>query len=318
MKRKKADAGKADLLACMAYLHGDAEGDEFKAACLYEYARESGVLKRAASLRDSIIYLEIGKQLSQEFSCSQWFIQDPWRIIYECPSFPAKGWNQLTNDERENILHAGDWPYLANQPRLMMDIRVFDCAGGVLESLNILASNTRKARMDRFNAALANGIEPSHSHNRKPEPKVFPIHEGFFDDHRQPWYVHALFTIDFRKTPTQLRNDFWAWLHLPENEARFSTHKNSPTGKTGFFRDRLKDLASLRLERELGRIKAERFAQKHRLKDRDGKPRAFFGAWEGGNTPRNDAPLYAHDSHWSNAKERAEEYMSNPRLAGVF
>ena len=34
----------------MDYLHGDVVGDEFKAACQYEYARESNVLRKAAEL----------------------------------------------------------------------------------------------------------------------------------------------------------------------------------------------------------------------------------------------------------------------------
>ena len=40
----------AALLPCMDYLHGDVVGDEFRAACQCEYARESKILRKAVEL----------------------------------------------------------------------------------------------------------------------------------------------------------------------------------------------------------------------------------------------------------------------------
>jgi phosphoribosyl-ATP pyrophosphohydrolase len=40
----------SDLIQGMHYLHGDVIEEEVEAACAYEYARESEVLREAASL----------------------------------------------------------------------------------------------------------------------------------------------------------------------------------------------------------------------------------------------------------------------------
>ena len=68
----------------MDYLHGDVVGDEFKAACQYEYARESYVLRRATQLSRSKLTADIGHvaaQIESEFHCGSWFFQSEWGFL---------------------------------------------------------------------------------------------------------------------------------------------------------------------------------------------------------------------------------------------
>ena len=70
MKRKRAIRSNIAILtdfdaaSCMDYLHGDVADDEFEAACDYEFARESRVLRAAAGMG-------IANQLSG-LSAEQW------------------------------------------------------------------------------------------------------------------------------------------------------------------------------------------------------------------------------------------------------
>ena len=125
-KRIKTEAAHEELLRCMDYLHGDVVDSEFRAACEYEYARESKVLQKAAQLLRSnpaADAAEIAFQIERESRCVKkrseellpwmhpqitsrinWFIQAEWFFIWECPSFPAKSWNQLGEKERADLL----------------------------------------------------------------------------------------------------------------------------------------------------------------------------------------------------------------------
>jgi hypothetical protein len=53
MKKRpsKTRATDDELLPWMDYLHSDVVDGEFKAACQYEYARESNILRKASELR---------------------------------------------------------------------------------------------------------------------------------------------------------------------------------------------------------------------------------------------------------------------------
>lgn len=81
------------LLPCMDYLHGDVTDGQFRAACRYEYARESNILRKAAELlsRDPTAYAgEIGFKIEDQFHCASSFFQPEWGFIWQCPSFPQK------------------------------------------------------------------------------------------------------------------------------------------------------------------------------------------------------------------------------------
>ncbi len=76
-KRLKTRATDEELLPCMDYLHGDVVDGQFRAACQYEYARESNVLCKAAELlrrEPTADAAEISFKMEDEFHCGSWFI----------------------------------------------------------------------------------------------------------------------------------------------------------------------------------------------------------------------------------------------------
>jgi hypothetical protein len=164
-------------------------------------------------------------------------------------------------------------------------------AAGIFEELRTIAAKALKNKTPR-----------------KPQQKVYPIVE--------PWspYVHAMFTLDFSKTKKRLLQEFDRWLRLPENRARLRAHGRKPIGKTGWFKDSLKDLAAWRLYRELGFNEALAFAEKNRKRDKDGTPRQFHDARREQSKrkmPLNEAPLYSgyNELGFLRAKKRAIEFV---------
>jgi hypothetical protein len=153
----------------------------------------------------------------------------------------------------------------------------------------------------------------------KPEPTLYPIIEGPIivdltnkKKERVPW-VHVIFTVNFGKARKRLVQEFDRWLQLPENKARFDAHKQNPTGRTGAFKDRLKDLAAWRLYRELGCTAALAFAEENRKRDTRGKPRQFHDARKEqskATMPLSEAPLYSEESGFLRAKARALNYLA--------
>lgn len=295
-KKTKA-ASHADKRACMDYLHGDVADGEFEAACWYEYARESIVLNEAARLLASgMDDREIACKVEAQFRCGLWFIQIPWGAISECPSFPAKGWNQLSPNERATILRIGLFPSLEIQSLRMNEVWNLQ-ANGIFEEFNAMAE---RQWQDKRNSGA------------KPAKAVYPIIEGWPKTKQgSSQWVHALFNLDFTKTKKRLLQEFDMWLQLPENAARFAAHKRDPTGKTGLFRDRLKDLAAWRLYRELGNDKALKFAADNRLSDKGGRPRRFHDQRKDptNKLPLHEMPLYSEESAFLKAKAKVEIYL---------
>ena len=199
------------------------------------------------------------------------------------PFFSSKSWNQLSQGERAEILKG----FREIQPLRIIDVLCLTLMG-VFDQLK------------RMEAEAINNKRTG-----KRSPKVYPI----IEDSRFAW-VHVLFTLDFCKSRKRLLREFDMWLQSPENRARFDTHRQSLTGKTGTFKDRLKDLAAWRLYRELGCEDALAFAQKNRKRDLQG-PRQFHDARKEQSKekmPLNEAPLYSEESAFLKAKARASAY----------
>ncbi len=270
----------------MDYLHGDVVDNELEAACYYEYAKESAFLREAArswaSKRHS--YKEIKNR----------------RLVWQCPSFSRKSWNQLSQQERADILQG----FLPSQiqPLRVIDVWLLD-AMGIFDQLETMAAEVTESKK-----------------LHKPQRKVYPIIEDPIFEARlhqrkvSVAWVHVIFTLDFGKTKKRLLQEFDKWLQLPENKARFDAHKQNPTGKTGMFKDRLKDLAAWRLYRELGCKEALAFAEKNRKRDKHGKPRQFHDARKEQSKTKmslNEAPLYSEyneESGFLKARGRALAY----------
>ena len=320
----------------MDYLHGTVPEKEVEAACFYEYARESPVLRDGAAARDELLrqnkqhrfagwlWEEVARNIDQKHDCGTWFIQSPWNSILACRSFPGKPWNRLKKREREDILHA--FPKSEIQPLHMSQLVELD-AMGIFEEFKEMAAE----RMSEL------GNEPTHG---KPPSKVFPLIDAYQcsvrrlkrklefahnqnqnsaiipklevqlktkqagDAHNDARWVHALFTLDFTETKTRMLERFGAWLNLRENVKRLAKFNHNPTGTTGTHKDRLKDLAVWRLYDELGFVKMlnfaeanrKRFADRTKIRVKDGKDYRWV-TYEAG------APMPFHDARQGQAKK---------------
>ena len=83
----------------MDYLHGDVPKHEREAACGYEYARESRLLREAARERDRLLASRANRGMSgkkvalivAQRHASEWYAGSPWAIaLLGCRSFPAR------------------------------------------------------------------------------------------------------------------------------------------------------------------------------------------------------------------------------------
>jgi hypothetical protein len=244
----------------------------------------------------NIVPLEAGKRrysfplrIEDVFRCGLSFKGYAQTLILQCPSFPQKSWNQLSKEERANIL-VGFQPNPI-QPLLMEEVWLLDAAG-IFDELKTMAARVMQNKRPR-----------------KPERKVYPIIEGWPHQAKAKLPgVHVMFTLDFSKTKTRLLREFNEWLQLPENKARFDACALNPIGKTGVFKDRLKDLAVWRIYEGCGRNwwKANTFANDHRI-----NCRPFHEPRQGQTkeTRLNEAPLYSEESGFLKAKRRAIEFL---------
>src|SRR4029453_17484714 len=237
MKKKREKTRRAtddELLLCMDYLHGDVVDNEFAAACCYEYERELHVsdgtddamtlekklLRRIEQGEEVFERLEEGEReykirlpIEEIFRCGFSFTGYARILIQQCPSFTRKSWNQLSKEERVNIL-------LGFVPRQIQPLQVDEMwlldAEGIFERLKTMAAKV-----------------PENNRPRKPRRKLYPIIE-------EPPSLRVMFTLNFTKTRKRLLQEFDKWLQLPENKARFDAHTQNPIGKMGLFKDRLK------------------------------------------------------------------------------
>jgi hypothetical protein len=293
-KRRKAPATN-ELLPCINYLHGDVVDDEFRAACQYEYARESQVLRRAAQLLRNNPKADMGdiaSQIESEFHCVSWFFSTDWGLIWQCPSFPEKGWNQLSDAERADLLCGLPISAAKVRPVFLGDLIL------LTPYLNQLKEIADKARAESKEERAAG----------RPRRKVHPILEL-----KNTPFVLVLVPFDYRKSKKRILQEIDKWLELPENKARFDKHKPKDEAGTGKeAKDRLKDLAAWRLYNKLGCEKALEFAARNRKRDERGQPRPFHDPRQGQSkkVPVNEADLYSEESGFLKAKTRAKDYLA--------
>jgi len=133
-----------------------------------------------------------------------------------------------------------------------------------------------------------------------------------------------LFTLDFSKGETRLKDEFVAWLKQPENQARITRWKR-PSDRTDVFKDRLKALAALRIyDGYRGDwSKAIQFADEHRktftiptkaggisYKSGDARPFHNPGREQGKKTPPNEVPLFRDQTAYLKAIRKAKLYRA--------
>ena len=73
---------------------------------------------------------------------------------------------------------------------------------------------------------------------------------------------------------------FAAWLDLPDNKKRRRDYLVNETGKTGLWKDRLKDLVIYRLHEALGFNEMLKFAAEHRKRNTLKRPLKYYGERE--------------------------------------
>jgi hypothetical protein len=275
----------------MDYLHGDVVDGEFRAACRYEYARESTILCKAALLHNDPTTIAGGivSPIDREFHCGMEFFE--WFFIWQCPSFPARSWNKLTEKERTELLFGLPPPTNKVQPLDLAEVMFL-----------IYHLNQLKAIADE---GWATAIELTRRGTRQ---KVYPILEL-----PDTSCVQALLPLDFSKSRKRLLQEIGKWLDLPENKARFDKHKpKTEAGTEKEAKDRLKDLGAWRLCEKLGWEQALEFAEQHRKRDKSGRTRAFHDPRQGqaNKVPLNEAPLYSEESGFLKAKARALKHRA--------
>jgi hypothetical protein len=340
----------------MDYLHGDVVEKELEAACYYEYARESEVLRETAAIhktafkkfkrwrpleakrREKIGWpappvlpsgVEVYLAVEEKFHCGAGFMQGPCCFIWTCLSFPTKSWKQLADTERKSICCAFGAPVASAQPLPMLQVPLLD-AMGVWDDFKAMAEQVRLERPFKRSYPILDGtghcrkakeenqlrrlrMLRSDTQNRADIQKIINgLETRIKKQSERGRQVHALFTIDFGKTEKRLLEEFRAWLRLADIKKRFGVHRSSsPIGKSGTFKDRLKDLAAWRLYRELGCDLALDFADDNRKRDATKKPRAFHDPRKPRSRkgPINLAHLYGEESGFLRAKARALKHL---------
>jgi hypothetical protein len=327
-KNVKNPIRDADLLACMDLLHADIPDDDLEAACCYEYARESDVLlETAVAYKESVlgwqrgrsieakrrkkigwpapvggspggteVYLAVKEKLNLDVY--PWFMDPPWSAVWSCPSFPGTAWLELGDSERADIRCAFFVSGKKARPLLTHDVTLLDSMG-IFERFQKM-SRLRRHGKDQCKA-------PSKGEEFPPIIQGWPNRKG---DHLSHLF-NVLFTLDFTKNRKQLHREFDAWLETPAIKQYRKKHERATIGKTGAFKDRLKDLAAWRLFRRLGDEDATAFANTNRKRDAAGIPRAFHDPRKGQSkeVPINSAPLYSEESGFRKAQARAKKYL---------
>jgi hypothetical protein len=296
----------------MDYLHGDVADSELKAACLYEYGRESSVLCEASQQLEQLAIELLAKKEEEEpqvfevfdlvestFSCGQWFCEWPWLALWwVSTSFPSKAWTQLKPEERQELRN-----FLPLQSNNVKPIQLLDVffLGHIYKRFGEMIETAKT----EFRQSFATD---------KKRPKTYPV---FTSKDKSNPTVHVLMPLDFSKTKTHLLEQIKKWLERPENSTLFETHRpRTEEGTEKEARDRLKDLAAWRLRRELGGSnKALEFAEQNRKRDKKGNPRPFHDPRQGQSKkmPVNESPLYSYDSGetpFANAKRRALQHRA--------
>ena len=294
----------------MDYLHGDVKPEEAPIACLYEYMRESRVLREVASRRDELKLKGLDgfnhdertawKQLSpaeraeksalravEELQTHPRFIMEIMSFL-ECESFPKKDWQELGPAERQPILRL--YEIEKNPPLRLPDVWSLNA---VLKAPSW--SHRLRALLEEATPVIE-CVPPGKK--AKPVKRVLPLLQVGNSNY---W---AVLHLDFSESPTRVGERFRTLLEQPEFKALFDQHKK-PKLATAADKalDRLKDLAAWRLYREQDNDweAANDFANKHRKQRRpfrDAKPKGGIPAHETDLFGEEADPLKAQAGAW--------------------
>lgn len=255
----------------MDYLHSDVKEEEAWLACLYEYMRESQILRETASRRDELMangldgFDDAQRAAWKKLNVAQrnekaalWAVEElreqPQFIMelvsfLECESFPKKDWQELSPAEREGILRLHR--SVKTPPLVVPDAWTLK-AMGTLDKFKEMGEKAKPVIEDH------DPQRGKFARPYKPVPAILQQHESLH---------HVIFSLDFSEKETHLAKRFAVWLKLPEIQTLLGKHERPKRPAIADAPlDRLKDLAAWRLYRESGNDwnKANNFADKHR------------------------------------------------------
>jgi hypothetical protein len=338
-----------DEPSTMAYLHGDVVDDEFEAACDYEYARESHVL-RAAALAVAKLPGELAGQWRAEFQKTIEQLEEEeavrFRDIQE--GNQVRPWDvernrgdvfaSLTAEDEAALLRKGR--ALSFEEICQQIDEDFLCGGLFLQSpwfefftqahfldtpWNSLTQEDRRGILETLPLPFGKGVLRSIEARSALALRTRPGSSSGQHD-------LVVFMLDRAKGKKALVREFAAWLDRPENRQALAKFSNKRTGKTGGHADRLKDLGAWRLFEHCERDwnKANDFANEHRKafekpevkvigsgKNRkrvifkEGDPKPFHDPRRGQQEKHqlNEASLYSEESGFLKARSRAQVYL---------
>ena len=289
--------------AIQEYLHGHISDDEVKAAVSYEFARESGSFRYAATMfrkgaqdeicapdkwpKDLVSVTARTKGRPDDFDFL--IMQFPGRTIWTCPQFPDLPWTKLTRSGKKEIQrHFGSG---APSPFNTLDVDLL-AAMKVIEKLQSLAEKTERDKRFR--------------HQLREYPTLAVVR-----DDRQPWVDHIICTLNYRTGKHALVDAFRAWLESTRTKS-FDDYYKPPIQRDSEhslrgYREALKNLMAARLYATLGLSEAKRWTRENR-KRRDGVvPLAYFG--QKVRKQRKGGALFEDRRQWEKAVEKSIEAL---------
>jgi hypothetical protein len=325
----------------------------WKAVKVRKEARANGKLNCKNDFWQNVFY---------EAEVEEWIRSAPWATeLLMCESFPDKDWNELSEPERKKImfmfyarrkveplpvqyvqLHYPKEKYpefseLAEQnkwgqgepqkPAKVTDAMVqksdsvYDCL------FRVDFSESPKSLSQQFVEWLKlpkiDALRKTHNERISKVSKSFRAKKIVRQWHTSSYW--CLFEVDLSARKGDLTKQFKKWLASLGNKKRLKRHCLNKRGKTGQWKDRLKDLAAWRLCREIIQqpktwIYANEYACQHRKKKlvvvmkselAQEIPKPFRDAKRTKNSPANQAPLFSDQSEASDAARNAWDLLAD-------
>lgn len=269
--------------AILDYLHGDTPTAEVEAACYYEYARASEILRKARREYDPNEPEDSAYRAL--WSYPEWVADWPALAVWTCRDYPALPWRALDKEQRESILPSFRW---ASAVPLIPDARRL-AGTDIFDRLKRQAEEARKSPMVR-------GVRC---------PPM--IGDGALR--------HVVISLNYKEGIEAVKEAFSTWLGSEFNTKLFNDHHKLLTPKQNphspdRWKGLLKCLAAWRLYDELKFKGAQEWTRTHCRSEiiKEGRRlRPFFRAVRGAGL--RGRPLFKESRQWKAAKAMAEDCL---------
>jgi hypothetical protein len=278
--------------AILDYLHGDTPAEEVEAACYYEYARESEILRKARREYDPSNAENSSLWISHYFP--GWISGQPAMAVWQCPDYPALPWCELDQAQRQNISLNFGRP---GPKPIIKDVRLLN-AMGVFDRFKQLAKDARGCK----------------------KPMVWGAHcPPIIGDNE---IKHVVVALNYRGGKDAMKQMFCRWVDNDANQELFKKYYKKPIHKQNpdsavRYKEFLKFLAAWRLYDELGFEKAAEWTKKNRREDTEAEDairlKPFFREkllFRKKLSKRlNVSALYEEPRQWEDAIGKAETFL---------